>query len=99
LTLPDGTSRPPPGDPPPQGYPRGRFLLRLSLRHTFAVHFLEGGAAVTDLQGILGHTDLTTTQIYAHMVDSRTRASLVALDYGPPAGAPVGVGADPLPAR
>ena len=50
-----------------------------------------GGAAVTDLQGILGHTDLTTTQIYAHMVDTRARASLVALDYGVPAGAPKSV--------
>jgi integrase len=63
-----------------------------SLRHTFAVHFLEGGAAVTDLQGVLGHTDLSTTQIYAHMVDSRTRESLVALDYGAPASAGVGPG-------
>jgi integrase/recombinase XerD len=53
-----------------------------SLRHTFAVHFLEGGAAVPDLQGLLGHADLTTTQIYARMVDSRTRESLMALDYG-----------------
>jgi len=56
-----------------------------SLRHTFAVHFLEGGAAVPDLQGLLGHADLTTTQIYARMVDSRTRESLMALDYGTPA--------------
>ena len=52
-----------------------------SLRHTFAVHFLEGGAAVTDLQGLLGHADLATTQIYARMMDSRTRESLLALDY------------------
>ncbi len=55
-----------------------------SLRHTFAVHFLEGGAAVPDLQGLLGHADLTTTQVYARMVDSRTRESLLALDYGGP---------------
>ncbi|MCK6478614.1 MAG: site-specific integrase [Planctomycetes bacterium] len=75
----------------------GRGIVYHSLRHTFAVHFLEGGAAVTDLQGILGHADLTTTQIYAHMVDSRTRASLVALDYGAPAA--TGDGADPGPAR
>ena len=61
-----------------------------SLRHTFAVHFLEGGAAVTDLQGVLGHADLSTTQIYARMVDSRTRESLVALDYGAPDSTGVG---------
>ncbi len=74
-----------------------RGLTFHSLRHTFAVHFLEGGAAVTDLQGVLGHADLSTTQIYARMVDSRTRASLVALDYGAPApGAePRGTGGDP----
>jgi len=68
-----------------------------SLRHTFAVHFLEGGAAVTDLQGVLGHADLSTTQIYARMVDSRTRASLVALDYGAPTSA--GLGQVPPAAR
>jgi site-specific recombinase XerD len=53
-----------------------------SLRHTFATTFLEGGAAVTDLQRILGHRNLTTTQIYAHMVDARARASVEALDFG-----------------
>jgi len=53
-----------------------------SLRHTFSTRFLEGGAAVTDLQRILGHRNLTTTQIYAHMVDARARASVEALDFG-----------------
>jgi len=72
-----------------------------SLRHTFAVHFLEGGAAVTDLQGILGHADLTTTQIYAKMVDSRSRESLLALDYGSPAAvrSPTGLDGNASPAR
>jgi integrase/recombinase XerD len=60
----------------------GRGFTFHSLRHTFACHFLEGGAAITDLQAVLGHADIATTQIYARMVDSRTRASLVALDYG-----------------
>ena len=53
-----------------------------SLRHCFAVHFLEGGAAVTDLQALLGHASLSTTQIYARAVDARTRASVEALSYG-----------------
>ena len=52
-----------------------------SLRHTFACHFLEGGAAVTDLQALLGHGSLSTTQIYAGMVDARTKASVAALSY------------------
>jgi len=52
------------------------------LRHSFACHFLENGAAVTDLQAVLGHSSLATTQIYAGMVDRRTRASVEALDFG-----------------
>jgi hypothetical protein len=39
---------------------------------------------VTDLQSLLGHSSLATTQVYAKMVDSRTRASVQALDYGLP---------------
>jgi integrase/recombinase XerD len=53
-----------------------------ALRHSFACHFLENGAAVTDLQALLGHSSLATTQIYAGMVDRRTRASVEALDFG-----------------
>ncbi len=56
-------------------------LSLYSLRHSFAVHFLEGGAAVTDLQGQLGHSDLTTTQIYARMVDERRKVSVLALRF------------------
>ena len=57
-------------------------LVFHSLRHTFSVHFLQNGAAVSDLQGLLGHTSLNTTQIYAGMVDKRARASLEALEFG-----------------
>ena len=39
------------------------------------------GAAVTDLQALLGHSSLQTTSIYATMVDRRTRASVEALDF------------------
>jgi integrase/recombinase XerD len=53
-----------------------------ALRHSFACHFLENGAAVTDLQAVLGHASLATTQIYAGMVDRRTRSSVEALDFG-----------------
>jgi integrase len=45
-------------------------------------HILQNGAAVTDLQAILGHVNLATTQVYARMVDERMRASIRALDNG-----------------
>ncbi len=53
-----------------------------SLRHSFAVHFLEGGGAVTDLQQQLGHADLATTQIYAAGLSERRRATVMGLEFG-----------------
>ena len=45
-----------------------------TLRHSFALHLLENGASVKDIQTMMGHADISSTQVYVQLLDNHMKS-------------------------